>query len=364
MASNKYSISVFLPFFNEEGNIRSAISQTIETLENMENISDYEVIAVDDGSHDKTREIAEEMARENAKIRIVGHKKNLGYGQAVKSGIANAHFEYVFFTDGDLQFDIGEIKKLTGYVPEYDVVIGYRHNRQDPFVRLLNAKVWNMLNGLVFGLKAKDIDCAFKLFKREAIADIALISSGAMLSAELLIRLQNAGVKIKEVPVTHLPRKKGSPTGAKLSVIMKALSEFWFLYRNTEFSNASTFQVIKFMAVGVANTAVDFVVYYLLTRHTEFFAFHVATTRVLSFLSGSICSFILNRIWTFGKRDRVRTKEVVRFYITVLTSLVIGVVSMQLFISVFHLYDLLALGISLLFTFIWNFCISKLWVFM
>lgn len=125
----------------------------------------------------------------------------------------------------------------------------------------------------------------------------------------------------------------------------------------------SIFQAIRFMFVGVINTGVDIAVYYVLTRHTMFFPDHILATRVVSFLSGSICSFILNRLWTFQKRDRVQGTEVVKFYITVGMSLLIGLASMQLFIKVFHFYDLIALGISIIFTFVWNFTISKFWVF-
>jgi putative flippase GtrA len=122
-------------------------------------------------------------------------------------------------------------------------------------------------------------------------------------------------------------------------------------------------QAIRFMLVGVINTLVDIIIYYVLTRYTTFFNDQILLTRILSFLSGSVCSFILNRLWTFKKRDAVRGVEVVKFYITVGMSLLIGLLSMQFFIKVFHFYDLIALGISIIFTFIWNFTISKLWVF-
>jgi len=359
----KYSLSVFLPFYNEEGNIRSAIKQTLDVLESMDELSAYEVIAVDDGSKDKTLEIAKEMAEKNSKIKVVSHGKNLGYGNALLSGIKSATYDYVFFTDGDQQFDISEIKKLTAYIPQYEVVIGYRAPRKDPFMRLLNAKGWATLNRFAFGLKVKDIDCAFKLFKRDVIVNIPLISGGAMLSAEMLVRIQKQGIEIKEVPVTHLPRSSGSPTGAKLDVIMRAFDEFWWIYRNTNLGNASYLQAIKFIMVGVVNTVVDVLIYYVLTRHTAYFPHHLLSTRGLSFLGGSICSFVLNRIWTFEKKDKVRLGELLKFYVTVGMSMVIGLVSMQLFMSIFHVYDLVALTLSIVFTFIWNFSISKLWVF-
>jgi putative flippase GtrA len=122
-------------------------------------------------------------------------------------------------------------------------------------------------------------------------------------------------------------------------------------------------QAGKFMIVGVMNTLVDIVIYFTLTRFTDFFPDHITTSRILSFLGGSVCSFILNRLWTFQKRDRLTTLELIRFYATILMSLLIGVVSMKLLIDVFHLYDLIALGLSVIVTFIWNFTLSKIWVF-
>jgi putative flippase GtrA len=122
-------------------------------------------------------------------------------------------------------------------------------------------------------------------------------------------------------------------------------------------------QAIRFILVGVINTLVDIIVYYVLTRYTTFFNDQILLTRILSFLSGSVCSFILNRLWTFKKRDAVQGVEVVKFYITVGISLLIGLAAMQLFVAVFHFYDLIALTLSIIFTFIWNFTISKFWVF-
>ncbi len=153
------------------------------------------------------------------------------------SGIESARFEYVFFTDGDLQFDIGEIKKLLPWVPEYKIIIGFRNPRKDNHLRLLNAFLWNIFIRTVFGLKVRDIDCAFKLFKTEAVSDLPMISGGAMFSAELLIRLKRSGLAFKEVPVKHLPRQLGHSSGAKPHVIMRALKDSWLVYRDLYFKH-------------------------------------------------------------------------------------------------------------------------------
>lgn len=220
-------LSVFLPFHNEEENIAAAVQATTTALETMPGIGEFEVIIVNDGSTDRTKAIAEEIIRKDARVRLVSHETNRGYGAAVMSGFRAAHLEYVFFTDGDLQFDVREIGKLLTFVPEYGAVIGYREKRRDSRIRLLNAFCWNRFIRLVFGLTVRDIDCAFKLFKTGLVADLPMISGGAMFSSELLVRLKLAGVRFKEVPVAHLPRKNGAASGAKLRVIMKAFRECW-----------------------------------------------------------------------------------------------------------------------------------------
>ncbi|MCX6722095.1 MAG: bifunctional glycosyltransferase family 2/GtrA family protein [Candidatus Staskawiczbacteria bacterium] len=307
--------------------------------------------------------LTEEIIKTNNKIRLVSHDKNLGYGKALLSGIKAARYDYVFFTDGDLQFDINEINKFLEYIPEYKTVVGYRFPREGSLMRVMNTKMWNALNRYVFGLKIKDADCAFKLFERKTVANLNILSGGAMTSAEILLRLQRAGVKIKEIPVKHLPRKNGSPTGAKLSVIIRALKEFVWLYLNTELGNKVYIQATKFIFVGLANTLVDVFFYFVLTRGNDFFSTHIISARTISFLLGSACSFILNRLWTFKKEGKTNVQEISKFYITVFFGLLISVGSMKFFIQVFHLYDLVALLLSVVITFLWNFSLSKLWVF-
>ncbi len=217
------SLSILFPAYNEEANIEETICQAKAVAEKI--TTDYEIIVVNDGSKDLTADIVDLLAHNDSHIKVVHHSPNQGYGAAVWSGIQAAKGDYVFFTDADLQFDLSELTKLVEHVPAHDIVIGYRAKRMDPFIRLVNAKGWNVLNRILFGLKVKDIDCAFKLFKRDIVKDLPVQSRGAMLSAELLIRLQRQGIVFKEVPVTHLPRVAGSPTGAKLSVIFRAFKE-------------------------------------------------------------------------------------------------------------------------------------------
>ncbi len=221
---NLTGISVVLPAYNEEENIGPAVIEAIEVVGAI--TGDYEVVVVDDGSRDGTAEEVCQLAKRYPQVRLVQHPVNQGYGAALYSGFTNARKELVFLTDSDRQFDLTEIKKLLPFIDEYDLVIGYRAPRRDPFLRKLNGWGWSALVTLLFGYTSRDIDCAFKLFRREIIERINIESRGATFSAEFLVRAKRAGYRIREVPlVGHRPRVAGSPTGARLDVIIRAFRE-------------------------------------------------------------------------------------------------------------------------------------------
>ncbi len=354
------SLSVFFPAYNEEQNITDSVKQAEAVLQTI--TPTYEIIVVNDGSRDSTGAIADTLAKNNPHIRVVHHNPNQGYGAAVWSGMQAARYDYVFFTDADLQFDLKEIKKLLAYVPEYQVVIGYRAKRRDPFMRILNAKGWNILNRFLFGLQVKDIDCAFKLFDRRVVANLPLQSRGAMMSAELLIRLQRQGIRFKEVPVTHLPRTAGSPTGAKPSVILRAFRELFQTYRG-ELGSVTQHQIVKFVSVGILNTVVDLGLYFLLTRSLGWFTIHLVTAKIISFCIGAVVGYVLNRHWTFRTTTAVTWSEFTRYALTIGIALLINSGSLYLFVHRFHLYDLIGALLATLISFTWNFTISKWWVF-
>lgn len=226
---NPVSVSVFFPCYNEEKNVARVVERAGEVLESMG--ADYEIIVVDDGSKDRTGEIADKLAQADERISVVHHRPNRGYGGALQSGFRAATKELVFFTDGDGQFDIGEISELLPMIEKNDVVCGYRLSRQDPFVRRMNGRMWTWLVNLLFGMKIRDIDCAFKLFRREAVADMPMESGGALISAEILARATRKGCRIAQAGVHHYPRTAGEQTGAKLSVILRAFKELFRLYK-------------------------------------------------------------------------------------------------------------------------------------
>ena len=222
------SLSIFFPCYNEEANVENMVRKSQGILPEI--AEQWEIIPVNDGSKDKTGEIIDRLAKEDPHVHPVHHEKNKGYGGAVISGYNAAKNDYVFFTDGDLQFDLREITLLLEKLDEGDLILGYRKNRRDPWHRKLNAFMWGSLVKFLFGFQVRDVDCAFKLIKRKVIDKVQLSAGGAMVSTELLARANMAGFRFVEVGVTHYPRVAGTQTGANFKVIFRAFRELFKLY--------------------------------------------------------------------------------------------------------------------------------------
>jgi glycosyltransferase involved in cell wall biosynthesis len=194
--------------------------------------SRYEVIIVDDGSTDGTTAVATRLvAAHPGVVRLVRHEVNRGYGGALRSGFAAAAMRHVAFTDGDRQFRVADLALLLQASQEHGapVTVGFRLHRADPPIRKLYAGVYRFANRFWFSLNIRDVDCAMKLFDRSVLANVSIASNGAFFSAELLIKLRAAGVAVAEVGVPHFPRTAGSASGARLSVVFKAVKDFWSL---------------------------------------------------------------------------------------------------------------------------------------
>ncbi len=193
----------------------------------------FEIVVVDDGSRDATPRLADALASANPDIvRAVHHPTNLGYGAALRSGFQAARFGLIAFTDGDRQFHVVDIARLLARLEEPDrpdAVVGYRIKRADPPIRTIYARLYRLANLIFFGLRVRDVDCACKLVRRPALEGVRVESGGAFFSAELLIKLRAAGRRLAEVGVPHYPRTAGSPTGAKPSVVWRAVRNFWSL---------------------------------------------------------------------------------------------------------------------------------------
>ncbi len=227
------NLSVFFPCYNEEKNIEATVEKSIKVLKDLG--LDYEILIINDGSTDRTGEVANSFAKSNSHIRVISHKKNLGYGESLKSGFYNARYEVIAYTDSDGQFDFGEITKFLEKLDNTDLVIGYRIKRADPFFRTLFAKGWALSLFIFFGLKLKDIDCGFKVVKKEVIEKIPRLQSsrGGMINAELAIKAKKFGFSVAQVGVQHYPRTSGSPTGASIKVIFRSyidLLKLWIKF--------------------------------------------------------------------------------------------------------------------------------------
>lgn len=228
-AEGPVSISIFFPCYNEQDNVARVTEQAVAVAESLG--ADYEILIVDDGSSDATGRIADELAAARERVRVIHHERNLGYGAALQSGFKAATRELVFYTDGDGQFDIGEMPGLLPLMQEYDIVSGYRLNRRDGLVRVLGGWVWTRLNCLLFSLNVRDMDCAFKLYKRAIFDTIKMESTGALIDTEILARAAKKGYRITQKGVHHFPRTTGRQTGASPKVVLRALRELLRLRR-------------------------------------------------------------------------------------------------------------------------------------
>ena len=222
------SISAVLPAFNEAPNLAGVVSELTAVL--AEAAPRFEIIVVDDGSRDGTSELADRLAKDDPRLRVIHHPRNLGYGSALRSGFGAAQYDWIFFMDSDGQFLPSEIKDLIRLSREHVFVAGYRARRQDPWPRRFYSALFSALVRALFGVKARDVNCAFKLFQRRLIAGVELISPGALINAELLAAAKDQGVNPLETPVTHRPRLSGRQTGGSLKVILRALTELVRLY--------------------------------------------------------------------------------------------------------------------------------------
>ncbi len=223
------SLSIFFPCHNEVQNIGPLVQRALEVAPRV--AERFEIIIVDDGSTDGTAELADELARRHHAVRAVHNERNRGYGGALKRGFSEARMDYVFFTDGDGQFDVAELEKLVQKVGQADIICGFRIRRSDPFYRTINAKLYGAFIRLLFGLKLRDLDCAFKLIPRRVLEAIELESEGALISAELMAKARRAGFSYTEVGVHHYPRRYGEQSGAKLGVILRMFWEVFKLWR-------------------------------------------------------------------------------------------------------------------------------------
>lgn len=208
--TDKLSISAFFPAYNDAGTIPSMVITVLMTLREISD--DYEVIVVNDGSQDHTGQVLEELARLYPdEVRIIHHPQNRGYGGALRTGFASATKEWIFYTDGDAQYDPRELKNLVALVDDdIDLVNGWKIERNDPLHRIIIGRIYQTMIKAGFGLQLKDVDCDFRLMRRYVFDEVELTADSGVICVELMKKIQDAGFNLTETPVHHFHRAYGS----------------------------------------------------------------------------------------------------------------------------------------------------------
>lgn len=228
--TKRYSISAFFPMYNDAGTVELMVKKLKEVLPRL--TDDYEIIMVNDCSPDESGEIAEKLAKEDPRLKVIHHEKNKGYGGALKSGFKNATKELVFYTDGDAQYDVHELEKLFPHIHEHDVVNGYKTNRADGLHRKVIGTVYNQAMRLAFNLKVKDVDCDFRLMHKRIFDKVELKANSGMICVEMMKKIGDAGFTIKDIPVAHYDRVYGKSQFLRLNRVFKTLGGLIKLWIN------------------------------------------------------------------------------------------------------------------------------------
>jgi len=223
-------LSVFFPAYNEEKNIPVVVEKALQILPEV--AEEYEVIIVNDGSQDRTGEVAEELAKTHPSVRVIHHQKNLGYGAALRTGFRAAMYPWVAFTDSDGQFDFADIKRFLPFTDSADLILGYRLHRADSIIRRIYTFGWALIPRILLGMDVRDYSCGFKLIKKSVIEAVEpLQGEEKVYQIELLVKAKRKGFRFAEVGVHHYPRTFGQQTGANIKVVLRSIREMIQLYR-------------------------------------------------------------------------------------------------------------------------------------
>jgi glycosyltransferase involved in cell wall biosynthesis len=216
-------ISAVMPAYNEEANLEQSVGRMATALRTF--ARGFEIIVVDDGSLDGTAALLEQLKAAHPNLRVIRHQVNRGYGAALRSGFDAARFGWIFLMDADNQFDPADVELLLAHAADADIVAGYRKHRRDPLLRRLNAWAFFTLVRFLFGRLVRDVNCAFRLTRKELVARMDLHSEGALINTEMLVLARQLHARVIEVPVHHYPRRAGKQTGANIRVVFRAFAE-------------------------------------------------------------------------------------------------------------------------------------------
>ncbi len=218
------SLTIFFPVLNDAESISELVTKADKVARIVSHR--YEIIVINDGSTDKTPEVLCALSAKFDKLRIISHKKNRGYGVALRSGFTHANFDWVFYTDGDGQYDPLELLELVeAWNPQLDVINGFKLRRHDPFIRRFIGGLYNIISHVEYTLPVSDVQCDFRLIRRSILKRIAMVSTSGLICLELIVKLQEAGARFAEVGVHHYPRVHGQSQFFKLQNILRTLRE-------------------------------------------------------------------------------------------------------------------------------------------
>jgi glycosyltransferase involved in cell wall biosynthesis len=224
------AVSAFFPCYNDQATIAQMVNVTVATLEAV-GVSDAEVIVVDDGSFDDSPRVLAELAKEEPLLRVVTHEQNRGYGGALISGFTSATRQWVFYTDGDAQFDPAELELLVRHASDdVDVVQGFKLRRADNLARRVIGRVYHRFVAFMFGLRIRDTDCDFRLIRKEALDRIELVHSTGVICVELVRKLQDSGARFTEVGIHHYRRLHGTSEFFRLPAVIRTLRDLALLW--------------------------------------------------------------------------------------------------------------------------------------
>ncbi|MBN1559545.1 glycosyltransferase family 2 protein [candidate division KSB1 bacterium] len=230
MENKKLSLSIFYPVYNDWATIGSMVAESIITAEKFSD--DFEILLVDDGSREKTKDILVFLEKTYPQVRVITHASNRGYGGALKSGFEQASKEYIFYTDGDAQYDVRELIKLVDAMNEnVDVVNGWKIRRHDPFYRIYIGKMYQYISKVLFSLPIRDVDCDFRLMRKSVFENIHLLSDSGTICVEMIFKLGRKGVRFAEVPVTHYYRSSGKSEFFNFKRLLRVARDYtklWF----------------------------------------------------------------------------------------------------------------------------------------
>lgn len=215
------SLSIFFPAYNDEKTIGALTETCISVAKKL--TDDFEILIVEDHSPDKTGEVADRIAEKFKEVRVIHHPHNMGVGQTMIDGFTQSTKEYVFYTDGDAQYDVNELELLVEHVKNYEVVIGYRLKRAEGFKRIFTSRCFHILNFIIFGMKYKDIDCSFKLLHRRFLDKITFHTKSALVDSEILIQAKRLKFPVKEIGVHHYPRLYGQSQCLRIKLIVSMI---------------------------------------------------------------------------------------------------------------------------------------------